>query len=402
MMSPSVSTHAEHVAGRRGRRRACSGWSGRCPAARKRTEVARPWSSVSSTSTDFRSLAHSGYRGKSSRTARTTSGVAAIVVVSVARSDMGRHRWPDLPGRAEASRRHGAGSVPCRAHHGDQADPPHGRHDAERRAARRARDGRRRWRSGRTTGRGTPAGPPGGRSGQVEEPGQVDDLVAAAAHGPQEADGEADAAARGTARPATTRLRIWMASASRDRGQHGDQQRAPRCRRRRPPAGRGPSMSGRRRLTGSPGPSRRGAELGGEHVVGERLARPGGRPASPMRPAQVGVGEQRAQGVGQLGDRRGVVDHQAGLAVDHGLGRSPAARPRPGARRRPPPPGTRCRTPPARGRASGCGSPWRTRRRRRRGRAGRRRRPGRRSRTGARQLGDQALQPVAVAARCRR
>ena len=99
-----------------------------------------------------------------------------------------------------------------------------------------------------------------------------------------------------------------------------------------------------------------------EHVVGELDLRSAPRGCAHLAPASASSSSARRP-LGDLDRIARVADDDAGLAVDDRLvgaaARAGDLRRRP----RPPPRGTRCRSPPVRGRTTDCGTPSRTRRR---------------------------------------
>ena len=96
------------------------------------------------------------------------------------------------------------------------------------------------------------------------------------------------------------------------------------------------------------------ARRGPPATVGPARRRRTPRPPGAGRPRPGGpgarvVGEEAGEGRGDRDDVLGAVDHEAGLAVEHGLGRAAAPPGDGGHAARRPPRGTRCRSPPARG-----------------------------------------------------
>ena len=146
--------------------------------------------------------------------------------------------------------------------------------------------------------------------------------------------------------------------------------------------------------------SRRGRG-GGEPVVVELARRPA-RAASPMPAAQPSSSSSGASAA-RDGERSspGATTTPVSPSTTASCGAAAVAR-RPGTRRTRPPRGTRCRSPPARGRPSGRGTAWRTRRRSRTARAGRRRARGRGTAPALPAPRASALEPLAVAAARRR
>ena len=170
-----------------------------------------------------------------------------------------------------------------------------------------------------------------------------------------------------------------------DGGERGGDAEQRRCRRQ---VGRDQHVAGSvraRRLDSighrpSPHAERRAEPLG-EHVVGELGDRTRARRGGHRRPP-AGSSSRASNASATASDPR-AIDDEAGHAVGDRLGRAARRRRRPAARRTPRPRRTRCRSPPARGRPTGCGTASRTRRRTRTARAGRRWATRPRNRTGA-------------------
>ena len=206
----------------------------------------------------------------------------------------------------------------------------------------------------------------GAQPGEEVEPAHADGLVAAARDGAAVRDEEEDDADR-EQHECHDRGEVPqepVADGARDGGD-GEQRRCPRHASvmMRPPATPGGTTdAAHRHLAGSREGRQRPAEARGQHVVGELgLGTPTGGDR-PSRRAASGSASSSHNGVGDRGGIVGWVDDEAGLAVARPPRPLPRWRRRPAAHRPPRLRRTRCRNPPARGRPTGCGTTWRTRR----------------------------------------
>ena len=143
----------------------------------------------------------------------------------------------------------------------------------------------------------------------------------------------------------------------------------------RPPPGSGPSSGSCRRALAAGSSSamaaslplgERGAQTSGQPVVGELLDGP--LPSGRRHAARAARGRRAARRAptATASTSSGRSTTSPVSPCTHGFGRAAAVAGDLRARRRRPPRGTRCRSPPARGRPTGCGTTWRTRRRSRR------------------------------------